>query len=154
MSDYRSISFLSSLSNVLEKDVHYHLYTYLNEHSLVTAKTPGFKQTDSTVNQLLSLVHKLYSGLDNKENVWLVFLDISKAFHRVWHEGLLFKLRQLGVSGLLLNWLESYLVNRNQMVVLDGLCSEVSDVEAGVSQGSTLGPLLFLVYVNDLVIRT
>ena len=150
-SNYRPISLLSSLSKVLEKAVHYHLYTYLNDHSLLTVKNSGFKQKDSTVNQLLSIVHKLYSGLDNKENACLVFLDISKAFDRVWHEGLLFKLKQLGISGTLLKWLESYLALRKQRVILDGCCSDVSYVEAGVPQGSIFGPLLFLVYVNDLV---
>ena len=150
-SNYRPISLLSSLSKVLEKAVHYHLYTYLNDHSLLTVKNSGFKQKDSTVNQLLSIVHKLYSGLDNKENACLVFLDISKAFDRVWHEGLLFKLKQLGISGTFLKWLESYLALRKQRVILDGCCSDVSYVEAGVPQGSILGPLLFLVYVNDLV---
>ena len=150
-SNYRPISLLSSLSKVLEKADHYHLYTYLNHHSLLTVKNSRFKQKDSTVNQLLSIVHKLYSGLDNKENACLVFLDISKALDRVWHEGLLFKLKQLGISGTLLKWLESYLALRKQRVILDGCCSDVSYVEAGVSQGSILGPLLFLVYVNDLV---
>ena len=150
-SNYRPISLLSSLSKVLEKAVHYHLYTYLNDHSLLTVKNSGFKPKDSTVNQLLSIVHKLYSGLDNKENACLVFLDISKAFDRVWHGGLLFKLKQLGISGTLLKWLESYLALRKQRVILDGCCSDVSYVEAGVPQGSILGPLLFLVYVNDLV---
>ena len=99
----------------------------------------------------MSLVQKLYSGLDNKESAFLVFLFISKAFDRVGHDGLLFKLEQLGVSGLLLNWFESYLVNKKQRVVLNDLCSEVSDVEAGVPQGFILCPLLFLVYINDLV---
>ena len=98
----------------------------------------GFKQKDSTVNQLLSIVHKLYSGLDNNENACLVFLDISKAFDRVWHEGLLFKLKQLGISGILIKWLESYLALRKQRVILDSCCSDVSYVEAGF-------------YVNDLV---
>ena len=149
-SNYRPISLLSSLSKVLEKAVHYHLYKYLNDHSLLTVKNSGFKQKYS-VNKLLSIVHKLYSGLDNKENACLVFLDISKAFDRVWHEGLLFKLKQLGISGILLKWLESYLALRKQRVILDGCCSDISYVEAGVPQGSLLGPLLFLVYVNDLL---
>ena len=94
-------------------------------------------------------MHKLYSGLDNKENACLVFLDISKAFDMVWHEGLLFKLKQLGIS--LLKWLKNYLAHRKQRVILDGDCSDVSDVEAGIPQGSILVPLLFLVCINNLV---
>ena len=81
----------------------------------------------------------------------VVFCDISKAFDRVWHNGLLFKLKSIGISGKLLNWFSNYLADRKQRVVINGNTSEFKLAEAGVPQGSILGPLLLLVYINDIV---
>ena len=81
----------------------------------------------------------------------VVFCDISKAFDRVWHKGLLHKLACMGISGSLLQWFHSYLSNRRQRVVLNGIESNWADVLAGVSQGSILGPLFFFIYINDIV---
>ncbi len=84
----------------------------------------------------------------------MVFCDISKAFDRVWHRGLLFKLRQNGISGVLVNWVSSYLQNRSQRVFVGSTLSDEKQINAGVPQGSVLGPLLFLIYVNDIAART
>ena len=90
-------------------------------------------------------------AVDNGKEVRAVFCDISKAFDRVWHEGLLYKLRSFGIDGRLLKWFKSYLSHRKQRVVIPGASSEWNYITAGVPQGSVLGPLLFLVYINDIV---
>ena len=80
-----------------------------------------------------------------------VFLDATNGFNRVWHDGLLFKLKEKGIGGTLLVWLKSYLTNRKQRVTIKGQCSEWVDITSGVPQGSVLGPLLFLIYIDDII---
>lgn len=149
--NFRPISLLACPSKVMERIVFNTMYEYFIANDLLIKENSGFKKNDSTINQLVHIVHNIYKGLDDKKDVCMVFLDISKAFDRVYHEGLIFKLKQLGIEGNLLNWIRSYLTNRTQTVVLNGYKSERKIINAGVPQGSILGPLLFLVYINDII---
>ena len=149
--NYRPISLLCNISKVFERLVHLKLYDFLNSRGLHTSKNSGFRKGDGTTNQLVSIVNKIQKGLDDGHDVRMVFLDLSKAFDKVWHKGLLFKLECVGMGGSLLSWFESYLTDRSQRVVINGQSSEFLPVETGVPQGSTLGPLLFLIYMNDIV---
>ena len=117
---YRPISILSNLSKVLERIVYKKLFKYCTENNLLNSRNSGLKPKDSAVNRLVELVHNIESGLNDKEEIGIVFLDISKAFDKIWYEGLLFKLKQIGIDMSLLKWFQSYLSDRTQYVVLKG----------------------------------
>ena len=121
------------------------MYEYLTKNRSLTEKSSGFKKNDSTTNQLLKIVHQIYHGINDGKDTCMVFLDVSKAFDKVWHKGLFFELRKMGLRGNLLNWLKDYMSGRHQKVGLNGVESNVCYLEAGVPQMSILGPLLFLI---------
>ena len=126
------------------------MFIYFSANKLISKNQSGFQPGDSCINQLLSITHWIFTSFDNGLEVRGVFLDISKAFNKVWHEGLIFRLKQNDIPGEFLHILSDFLSNRKQRVVLNGKNSSWANVHAGVAQGSIVGPLLFLIYINNL----
>ena len=124
--------------------------SFLLKNNLVSPNQSGFKPGDSCISQLLSITHKIFQSFNEGFEVRSVLPDISKPFYKVWHKGLIFKVSKTGISGNLLDILSDFLSDRKQRVVLNSQKSTWANVHATVLQGSIPGPLLLLIYINDL----
>ncbi len=149
------MSLLPCISKVFEKLIFKEVYLHLRRNNILSEYQSGFTPGDSTINQLIHINDMILRSMENSEDVLGCFLDLSRAFDTVWHKGLLYKLEKYGIrdheqGSKTLSWFKSYLTNRGHRVSIDGSLSDIRTINAAVPQGSVLGPLLFLVYINDV----
>ena len=149
--NYRPISLLSSFSKLFEKAMHIRLTDYLEKYKILHNSQYGFRKNYATSMPLLEMYDKISLAIDNNEYAVGIFLDLSKAFDTVDHNLLLNKLSYYGVRGIARDWFSSYLNNRTQYVNLNGTKSDLKRITCGVPQGSILGSLLFIIFINDIV---
>ena len=150
LDNYRPISVIPAVAKVFERLVFNQLYQYFNDNNLLTKYQSGFRPLYSTLYALLDATTEWYLNIDQRKVNSVVFVDLSKAFDTVDHDILISKLCHYGIHGATLNWFKSYLYNREQQCYINGQLSTAMKIRCGVPQGSILGPLLFLIYINDL----
>ena len=150
VSNYRPISLLPIFSKIFERLIYNRLIGFVNENKILSELQFGFQKNKSTENAVTSIVSTLDEAKLNRKSSYCVFLDFAKAFNTINHDILLSKLDHYGISGLSNNLFKSYLSNRTQQTEVNGILSDVGIIRHGVPQGSVLGPLLFLLYINDI----
>ena len=153
VSDYRPISGLPAPSKIIERAVYNQLIYHLESFGLLDNRQHGFRRDHSTVSALFELSQFIYDKVDNKEYVCCIYIDYSKAFDTLDHDILCKKLEKYGLCPAVISWCKNYLTDRKQTVKINEIVSEAANVSYGVPQGSILGPLLYIIYVNDVFMQ-
>ena len=151
LTNYRPISLLSVFSKILERLMANRLVDFIEKYSILSEEQFGFRKGRSTYMAVINFLKKVQSSIENKEHCIGIYIDLSKAFDTVNHEILLDKLRHYGIRGTVHSWFKSYLSNRKQFTCYNDNSSDLCTINCGVPQGSILGPILFILYINDII---
>ena len=148
--NYRPVSLTSHLIKLFERVLVVKIVLYIEDNKILTDQQHGFRPHRNCLTQLLVHIDNILKIAESDNNADVVYIDFAKAFDKVDHKILLYKIKNLGIQGKIYNWIESFLTNRHQQVIVDGEVSESREVKSGVPQGTVLGPVLFLLFINDI----